>query len=221
MGIRLFEYGFYLAKREAVVEDGLMTIRIPNQAVIFIEENGNVRDQRMRIIFPNGEETIYSVETLRFWEYSLLELREKKMYNLLPLVIFKHRKILQSIVDKKPKLDEEKRQLLADLNEVGKEVKALIVSHELEGEDVHKIALAMTNITEYLNNKYIKDDFLGEEVVSMTKTLYDPIVEQRGERKRAIEIAKALLDVLDDTTIAIKTGSSYEEVQKLRQEVKG
>ena len=64
----------------------------------------------------------------------------------------------------------------------------------------------------------------------MTKTLYDPIVEQRGEqrgrmlgeqigeRKKAIEIAIALLDVLDDVTIALKTGLSQEEVTKLRKE---
>lgn len=78
MEIRLFEYGFYLAKQDAIVEEGMMTIRIPNQAVIFIEENSNIRDQRMRIIFPSGEEIIYDVETLRFWKYSIPELREKK-----------------------------------------------------------------------------------------------------------------------------------------------
>jgi len=99
MEIRLFEYGFYLAKQDAVVEDGMMTIRIPSQAVIFIEENNNIRDQRMRIIFSNGEEMIYDVETVRFWEYSLPELREKKMYNLLPLIIFKHRKILKNLFE--------------------------------------------------------------------------------------------------------------------------
>ena len=56
----------------------------------------------------------------------------------------------------------------------------------------------------------------------MTKTLYDPVVEQRGEQrgeqKKAIEIAIALLDVLDDVTIALKTGLSQDEVAKLRKE---
>ena len=190
MEIRLFEYGFYLAKQDAVVEDGMMTIRIPSQAVIFIEENNNIRNQRMRIIFPNGEEMIYDVETVRFWEYSLPELREKKMYNLLPLIIFKHRKTLRNLVDKKPKLEAEKQQLLADINQISSVVKSLIAYHELEGEDVHKIALAMANLTEYLNSKYIKDDYLNREVIQMTKTLYDPLVKEEGIKEGVYKVAK-------------------------------
>ena len=37
-----------------------------------------------------------------------------------------------------------------------------------------------------------------------------------AERNKAIEIAKNLLDVLDDETIAKKTGISIEEVGELR-----
>lgn len=228
MEIRLFEYGFYLARQEAEVEEGIMTLRMPNQAVIFIEENANIRQQRMRIVFPNGEEMIYDVETIRFWEYSITELRERRMYNLLPLTIFKHRKVLQRIAGKLPQLKEEKKQLLKDINEISQEVKVLIAHHELEGEDVHKIALAMTNIAEYLNSKYMKDAELEEEVICMTKTLYDPLVEERGRREGIKEgikeerftIARALLDILDNETIALKTGLSVEEVADLRTENK-
>lgn len=225
MEIRLFEYGFYIAKEDAAVaDDGMMTIRIPNQAVIFIEEDKSIRDQRMRIIFPNGEEMIYDVETMRFWEYSIEDIKEKKMYNLLPLTIFKHRKTLQKLTNKKPKLESEKQSLLEDINRISKEVKQLIAYHELEGEDVHKIALAMTNLTEYLNATYIKDDNFGKEVINVTKTLYDPLVKEEGIKEGIKEgiykVAKALLDILDDETIAVKTGLSKEEVQQLRIENK-
>ena len=40
----------------------------------------------------------------------------------------------------------------------------------------------------------------------------------RGERKAKLEIALALLDILDDETIALKTGLSIEEIRKLRKE---
>ena len=40
-----------------------------------------------------------------------------------------------------------------------------------------------------------------------------------GEERKAIEIAKNLLDVLDDETIALKTGLSVEEVKELRKPV--
>ncbi|WP_252237269.1 MULTISPECIES: Rpn family recombination-promoting nuclease/putative transposase [unclassified Clostridium] len=39
---------------------------------------------------------------------------------------------------------------------------------------------------------------------------------QEGEYKKAIEVARNLLDVLDDETIALKTGLSIDEIKKLR-----
>ena len=42
--------------------------------------------------------------------------------------------------------------------------------------------------------------------------------EQRGEQRGRIQIARALLDILDDEMIATKTGLELQEVKKLRSE---
>ena len=42
--------------------------------------------------------------------------------------------------------------------------------------------------------------------------------EKKGGKKKAIEIAKNLLDVLDTKTIAVKTGLTEEEILKLKQQ---
>lgn len=42
------------------------------------------------------------------------------------------------------------------------------------------------------------------------------IAKREGEKQKAIEIAKNLLDVLDVETISIKTGLSIEEIEKLK-----
>lgn len=42
----------------------------------------------------------------------------------------------------------------------------------------------------------------------------------RGERKAKLEVATALLDILDDETIALKTGLSIQEVCELRRKEK-
>ena len=42
----------------------------------------------------------------------------------------------------------------------------------------------------------------------------------RGEKKAKIEVAAALLDILDDETIALKTGLSIQEVYELRKKEK-
>ena len=41
--------------------------------------------------------------------------------------------------------------------------------------------------------------------------------KEQGEREAQFKIAKALLDVLNDDTIAIKTGLNIDEVRKLRE----
>ena len=40
--------------------------------------------------------------------------------------------------------------------------------------------------------------------------------EQNGRNEEKIQLARNLLDVLDDKTIALKTGLDIEEVRKLR-----
>lgn len=40
---------------------------------------------------------------------------------------------------------------------------------------------------------------------------------EEGEQNKAVEIAKNLLDVLDDETISAKTGLTMEEVKKLHK----
>lgn len=42
--------------------------------------------------------------------------------------------------------------------------------------------------------------------------------EEKAEKRKAIEIARNLLDVLDDEIIALKTGLDIEEVREIRKE---
>lgn len=44
--------------------------------------------------------------------------------------------------------------------------------------------------------------------------------EEKGERNKTVEIARNLLDILDNKTISLKTGLSVEEVQELRDEIR-
>lgn len=43
-------------------------------------------------------------------------------------------------------------------------------------------------------------------------------MEEKAKKEKAIEIAKNLLDVLDNETIALKTGLSIEKVKEIREE---
>lgn len=56
-----------------------------------------------------------------------------------------------------------------------------------------------------------------EEVDRMVANITRTIEELKEDAK--IEVARALLDVLDDEMIAMKTGLSIEVVRKLREEM--
>ena len=99
---------------------------------------------------------------------------------------------------------------------ISREGRQLFNSDEIDGEDFHKILLAVSNIFEYLNTKYGDDEKLNEEVLNMTKTLYDPAVEKRVRE----EMVKEML--LDGESIAkIKKYSklSDEEITKIKNKV--
>ena len=67
---------------------------------------------------------------------------------------------------------------------LAKELAILFEEDEILGEDFHKMLLSIQNLIEYLNRNYINDENIEGEVTKMTKTLYDPEVEKRGELKK-------------------------------------
>ena len=206
MVVRMFEYGFRKGKEQARQNkekaDGIKTIYFPRQKVIFFEENRNIEDiLNLKIIFPNDQEIIYKVDVIRYWEYTDEELREKKMYPLLPLQLFNLRKELE-LASQKNDIDRinELSNIARDLaRRLAYESKELFESEEILGEDFHKMLLAVQNLIEYLNRNYLNDEGIEKEVTKMTKTLYDPEVEKRGI-EQGIEqgIKTAILDLLSD-----------------------
>ncbi|EKQ57336.1 hypothetical protein [Clostridium sp. Maddingley MBC34-26] len=51
----------------------------------------------MRIIFPNSQEVNYSVPVIKYWKYDVHKLKSRGMYPLIPLQLFKLRKVLQKV----------------------------------------------------------------------------------------------------------------------------
>ena len=234
MVIRMFEYGFKKAKELSRCEDSSddeTIIYIPKQLVMFIEENRNFKDElKMKLVFPDGQIVNYKVPVLKCWEYDDKRFIEEKMYPLLPLQIFKLRYEMDSIKRRsngdKNKLNEAILNAKELAQIVANESKFLYDEKKIDGEDLHKILLAIGNLFEYLNDKYGDDKKLNEEVMNMTKTLYDPEVEKRGiekgiekgEEKKAIETARiAIKKGLNDDLISELTGLSFEEIKRIRQ----
>jgi hypothetical protein len=114
MVIRMFRYGFEKAYEiNDDITQNEIKLDFPKQLVIFIEENENIADELSLVMsLPDGNEARYTVPTMKYWNYSIQNLQEKKMYALLPLQVFKSRKKMLTISNSK-KPHHEKAQLIA------------------------------------------------------------------------------------------------------------
>lgn len=74
--------------------------------------------------------------------------------------------------------------------------------------------IRMSNDSEQREIYEMRAKILKDKVSALNKAKEEG--REEGELKKAVEIAKNLLDILDDKTISIKTGLSIEEVKKLR-----
>lgn len=227
MVVRMFEYGFRKGKEQSKEnkkvdnDKEIRTIYFPRQKVIFFEENKNIKDiLNLRIVFPDNQEVNYVVDVMKYWEYTDEELMEKKMYPLIPLQLFSLRKELEKAQNKN---DIEKINQLSYIarklaNKLAKESAMLFDEDEIFGEDFHKMLLAIQNLIEYLNRNYLNDINIEEEVITMTKTLYDPEVEKRGIEKgieKAIE--KMLKGGMDVEKICSILDVNIDTVNKIKE----
>ncbi|MEG2917826.1 MAG: DUF4351 domain-containing protein [Clostridium sp.] len=201
MVIRMFEYGFQKAKENSEKSDGIRTMYFPKQRVIFFEENKNINgDLVLNLIFPDGNKIEYVVPIMRYWDYTDEDLIKKKMYPLIPLQLFGLKKELEKAAKQNDiKTIKELSHKARDLaSKLAGESKELLDKNEIVGEDFHKMLLAIQNLIEYLSRNYMNDDEeLEEEVIKMTKTLYDPEVEKRGIQKgEQIALVKSTVKLL-------------------------
>jgi predicted transposase/invertase (TIGR01784 family) len=218
--IRMLEYGISKAKENAKYEgDQEETVfYIPKQLVIFIEQNSSIKDElRLRLIFPDGQEVKYRVPVMKYWEYSKEEILEQKLYPLLPLQVFKLRYQMEKIKQRKTHTEQELRELIQEAQQIvetiSHEAVRLFRAEEIDGEDLHKILLANEELFRYLNGRYVKDERLNEEVLSMTRTLYDPVVEERGKMKGKLE--GKLEGKMEAARNALKKGFSIEDITEI------
>ena len=224
MVIRMLEYGISKAREIAQgVGDTEETIfYIPKQLVIFIEQNPSIKDElRLRLIFPDGQEVKYRVPVMKYWEYGRAEILEQKLYPLLPLQVFKLRYQMEKIKLRKTHTEQELRELIEKaqqiVEEMAHEAARLFKVEEIDGGDLHKILLANEELFRYLNSRYVMNEKLNEEVLSMTRLLYNPIEVEKAKQEGVLEgeVKGKLEGKLEAARNAVKKGLSLEDIAEI------
>ncbi|AGX45064.1 putative transposase/invertase (TIGR01784 family) [Clostridium saccharobutylicum] len=120
-----------------------------------------------------------------------------------------------------PKLEEnsDEKDLLVAWTEFLKDPESEKVrSLEMTVEEIRRAKdqlIRMSNDTQQREIYEMRAKILKDKVSALNKAKEEG--REEGEKKKAFEIAKNLLDVLDNETIAVKTGLTIGEIVKLRE----
>ena len=93
----------------------------------------------------------------------------------------------------------------------------VIRSIETTNQDLKKAKDKLYKLSQSKEDRelyFLREKSIRDEISALSKAKEEGM--QKGAKNKELEIAKNLLDVLDDNTISLKTGLSLEEVRQLR-----
>ncbi|ONI48286.1 hypothetical protein AN643_02285 [Candidatus Epulonipiscioides saccharophilum] len=196
MQSRLLDYGLAVGKMDSQLIDYEQVIEMPVQAIIFIEENKKIINQCLRLKFSEAN-VKHAIRTIRFWQYSIDSLIQKKMYCLLPVVLFQHRKSLNNILRRTKNSTVKRSEALnSALIEIQRTVKTISDAIEqlykkdlILDNDALTMLEAIQNLTSYFSNKYFNNQILEEKVNTMVQKLYNPILAKQSKASSRFVVA--------------------------------
>lgn len=96
MVIRLAEYAFMGALRNAVLKDGIMHIKMPKYTVLYVRSNSKTpRKTRIKVSFPTGEVVDYYSDNILMKEITKEEIVDKRLYALVPFYILRYEEAIK------------------------------------------------------------------------------------------------------------------------------
>lgn len=229
MTIRVFEYAIQKALENQRLEGKKGRRRkkrlyLPRSLVIHFTKNKKIPDKyELEIVFPNGDSYEYTVDVMKYWNYTEKDLIAKKLYNLLPLQIFLLRAELDKVKNqqqpaasrnKAKKIIDKIFMLLNELHEQG----------EIISDDYSKLITGFTEILRHIDDRY-NLELIGE--IKMLKNIVDTKILKRAneaekklqdERAKLIEGVKKMLSNGEPVNkIVDYMGITEEEINGIQQ----
>ena len=97
MEIRMWEYDAQIALMNKEYRDGVLYVKFPDSAVIYLRSNSNTPDELKICICVGKKEIFYEIPILKVKNYTLDEIFEKQLWMLIPFYIFRYEKEFRKI----------------------------------------------------------------------------------------------------------------------------
>ncbi|MCB5895950.1 MULTISPECIES: RpnC/YadD family protein [Bacillus cereus group] len=180
---RMFEYGMAKCYEVFQNERQKKIPEFPQQLVMFLEKDETIPTSMDFKFLLSDEEVTYSVNVERYWDWEMENLVKEKLYGLIPLQLFNHRrdiaKLCRNEKSTENEIQDEVNKIKATAEKCGK---ALIQAYEdkfFNTDDLEKVLRVVSYFTKFLYNMYNKK--VTEEVDEMIKTLWNPTQIEKGQ----------------------------------------
>ena len=97
MEIRMWEYDAQIALMEKEYRNGVLHVKFPDSAVIYLRSSKTTSDELKICIHVRQKQLQYGIPILKVKDYTLEELFEKQLWMLIPFYIFRYEKELRKI----------------------------------------------------------------------------------------------------------------------------
>ncbi|OON95954.1 MAG: hypothetical protein ATN31_10290 [Candidatus Epulonipiscioides saccharophilum] len=173
MAIRFARYGLEIGLKNCTTnpETGAWKIELPEQSVIYLENNqNNPKSNDYELWWRNEKLATIQVKDLKIWELDIDDMLDKKLYNLLPMSIFQYRIQLKKATSNKEK-QKIKNEFLKKAKQILKKAKAL--STKLVDGDIDLIITVLGELINYFDTRFFNGSIerLGEFKMTFTEEI--------------------------------------------------
>jgi hypothetical protein len=173
IALRMFEYDYYDSiKYKKILENGSkVVLNFPESRIIYLEHTRTTPDVvTLEFRRQDGSESyFYKVTTIKFLDWSLKELIEKKLFTMLPLYLLKYRKKVK-YASKKGDLRSKAREIINLIKFIMTSVEGAQKADEITIEDKNILLMLIKELSDYIYGKY--DELIEEGVISVAEGAY-------------------------------------------------
>lgn len=209
MAIRMLEYDFMIALRNAEKSGYHYTIKYPHSCVLYLRHNSQTPEYfNVAVEMPDGRNFTYQTPIIKVQEYTLDEIFRKNLLALLPYHILRYEKDLNDI-----ELDAKKRQQFVETyRDIFLRVRE---NQDLSEFEIVKIKEYILKILDWVakSEEHVKKevhDMCGKIIRTETDDIYDKGLET-GKKELVINMYK---NGMSADTIAEMAQISLETIKQ-------
>jgi hypothetical protein len=212
MIVRIYEYDSQIALHEGRLKDGVLEVRFPNSAIMYLRSTKNTPDVlTIRIATPNGSVS-YDVPAIKVKNYGIGEIFEKKLLFLIPFHIFAYEDSLSDIENDSTRL----RLLKETYADIRRTLEDMCLSGELDEYTKCTICEMSEKVINSLARKHDKikkevTDVMGGKILDYeAKNILNKGVNQ-GENRLAQLINRLIADNRQEDIAKVTTDEAVRK----------